>query len=486
MKKSMALIVLTACGVQPIRNVTAVTADATEDIRVDDLTSHRATLYTLEFDTEGLYSQTPSRDEIVQSQLFYTIGHMNGDKGVGRLDDTQVTNIVGSADAASGRVLAKYHVSMQVAWNNSFLAPKVYAMKLPRDMTRLDAFARKYGTTCIGWEGGAHTLTQDDLWYYYRTQPKLAPNCRLADADVVTIGAKVTRSPDNTSGKFPEYDKVWEDRKLNVVLIFGKYESGNLSAEKDPTINSYTKFHDDAVFFVSQTGATYTRQVAAEPEITIYPTTTANKIPSAPRVRDGLTTLVKYRGTFADGREFNLTTLLVDSLQRTNADFDQRYATLSRDADLIMYVGHAALGGNVRALARKGSFCKNKYQIVFMNGCDTFAYVDGFMAKRKTQVNPEDTAGTKFLDMVTTIQPVVPDDTRAASVSFIKALLDVKNPLTFETIFRTFAPTVSGAQYGETTVVTGENDNTFNPLKTPNWLPLAGTPAVQYNECEAR
>ena len=31
---------------------------------------------------------------------------------------------------------------------------------------------------------------------------------------------------ENTTGKYPEYDKVWEDGTLRVVAIFGKYEDG--------------------------------------------------------------------------------------------------------------------------------------------------------------------------------------------------------------------------------------------------------------------
>jgi hypothetical protein len=48
--------------------------------------------------------------------------------------------------------------------------------------------------------------------------------------------------------------------------------------------------------------------------------------------------------------------------------FDSGYETLSGRADLIVYNGHAGLGANVRALARKASWIAGQYVMVFMNG----------------------------------------------------------------------------------------------------------------------
>jgi hypothetical protein len=65
--------------------------------------------------------------------------------------------------------------------------------------------------------------------------------------------------------------------------------------------------------------------------------------------------------------------------------FEDRYNELSTDADVIVYNGHAGLGQNVRKLATMGRFKSGKYQIFYMNGCDTFAYVDGSLAEAQAR-----------------------------------------------------------------------------------------------------
>ena len=43
-----------------------------------------------------------------------------------------------------------------------------------------------------------------------------------------------------TTGKFPEYHKVWEDNVLRVVAVFGKYEDGATSG--DAGISAFNRF----------------------------------------------------------------------------------------------------------------------------------------------------------------------------------------------------------------------------------------------------
>ena len=68
--------------------------------------------------------------------------------------------------------------------------------------------------------------------------------------------------------------------------------------------------------------------------------------------------------------------VIVDNVRTAGAGFNDWYGLHSQDADLIIYNGHAGLGANIRALARKGEWKADQYTVVFMNGCDTYAYVD--------------------------------------------------------------------------------------------------------------
>ena len=47
----------------------------------------------------------------------------------------------------------------------------------------------------------------------------------------------------STSGKYPEYDKVWQDKAFKVVAVFGKYDDGATSG--DAGISAYNRFEDE-------------------------------------------------------------------------------------------------------------------------------------------------------------------------------------------------------------------------------------------------
>ncbi len=143
-------------------------------------------------------------------------------------------------------------------------------------------------------------------------------------------------------------------------------------------------------------------------------------------------------------------------MRTAGAAFDRRYEELSTEADLIFYNGHAGLGSNVRALARKGDFRAGKYQIFFMNGCDTFAYVDGSLAETRAALNPDDPTGTKYMEIVTNGMPAFFSEIADDSLAIFRGLLSIDAPMPCEEIFED----VDAAQV---VVVTGEEDNTFEP-----------------------
>ena len=78
-----------------------------------------------------------------------------------------------------------------------------------------DSFVEKYTKTCLA--RGAYDV-DSVFWYYYRPE---RDGCTLDAADVVEIPATLSPNAQETEGMYPEYDKVWEDDTLNVV-IFGK------------------------------------------------------------------------------------------------------------------------------------------------------------------------------------------------------------------------------------------------------------------------
>lgn len=368
----------------------------------------------------------------IEDQLLYTIGHLNGDNGVGRLDKLSLSNVEVTR-TMDGKTRIDYDATLLVAWGKRGDVPSEYELVLPFDVssTSLNTFAEKYGESCVDW--GAHDVTSGSMWYYYRPN---SSRCRFDEADIIRVPASLEVSDVNTTGKYPEYHKVWEDDVLKVVAIFGKYED-NSTSNSDAGIAAYNSF----------LGAV--KQRFAGDMLVTEPA----EVPSNPGVN---LTDVTFRATLATGRQVEIVALMVDNVRTAGADFNARYTTLSGDADFIAYNGHAGLGANIRALAQKGSWSPGQYSIVFMNGCDTYAYVDSALFDARAEVNADDPTGTKHLDIVTNALPSFFSNMTKSTMAFVDGLSNPAEPMTYEEIFRN----ISSSQV---VLVSGEEDNVFVP-----------------------
>jgi len=408
--------------------------DAEEDDLASAYSSSEAVLLDFEFDGSLVTDATWNLEDTINDQLLYTIGHLNGDRAVGRLDALELTNIQKKA-LGDGTTEVTYHAKMPVSWGKKTQVPTTYAFTMPKLATYagFEAFTKAYEHSCVDW--GAHDVDSGSMWYYFRPGRS---DCAPKDADVVKWTARVAVSKLNTTGKYPEYDKVWADKELDVVSVFGKFEDG---ATSDVGIDGYNAY-------VS----------AVRTELSRFSLTTVPaQLPPTPGVANPDVTL---SATLPDGRKVNVTALLVDNVSSAPQSFYTRYEALSTKADLISYNGHAGLGQNVRALARKGKFVKGQYLMVFMNGCDTFAYVDGSLAQTRAQINPDDPTGTKYMDIVTNTMPAFFTSMPTASLALLRGLLSYENPKTYQQIF-------DGVDKSQAIVVTGEEDNAFTPSVTP-------------------
>jgi len=421
---------LLALSTGALAGCSAESPDATSG--EEAFSSNQATLLDFEFDAELVTDFSWNDKQTIQDQLLYTIGHLNGNNSVGRLDDLTLSEVK-KEDAGGGKSKITYHAKLPVAWGSKTNLPTSYELKLPKDVSSSgqQAFTDKHKESCVDW--GAHEVDTGSMWYYYR------PNkggCTLADDEIVKTTAKVTKSALNTAGKYPEYHKVWEDDRLEVVAIFGKYEDGAQSG--DAGISGFNSFL-----------STMRAKLGGMAEFK----TTPQDVPASPgtAVPD-----VTFEAKLPDGKVVKVTALLVDNVRTAGAAFDRRYEELSTTADLIAYNGHAGLGQNVRALAQKGKFVGGKYQIFFMNGCDTFAYVDGSLAQTRSRLNPDDPTGTKYMEFVTNAMPSYFSSMPAASTAMALGLLDFANPKTYDKIFE-------GIDRAEVVLVTGEEDNVFTP-----------------------
>lgn len=366
----------------------------------------------------------------IDAQMLYTIGHLNTDKSVGRLDKIQIANVRTAVEGTGTRVT--FTVKLPVSWGTTTL-PTSYAFTLPLNMgySELETFTEKYKHDCVDF--GAHDVDSGSLWYYWRPRNTA---CKLGETEVVKFTARAEKSLENTTGRYPEYHKVWEDQLLKVVSIFGKYEDG-ATTSSDAGIAAYNAFI--AALKREFTGV----------KLETVPAT----VPTSPGIA---TPDITFKATLADGRRIEVTALLVDNVRTAPATFDTRYAELSTRADLIAYNGHAGLGANVRALAKKGRFVAGQYAIFFLNGCDTFAYVDGTLATDRARLNPDDPTGSKYMEIVTNAMPAFFSNMPNATLALMRGLRALDAPLTYQQMFKNI-------DKSQVVVVTGEEDNLFHP-----------------------
>ena len=436
----LVLLALAACG-----------GSSQSDETEQPFTSDVATLLTFEFDATLVTASPALPKGQIRAQLLYTVGQLNGVASVARLDKVQLSNIVTTALGAGLSRIA-YHARLPVAWGSKTNLPTSFPLSLPLhvDAGGQNAFFSAYSASCGQPEG--HELLLSNFWFYYR--PAMG-GCAVASADASAPRTSVSVHPLNTVSKYPEYHRVWEDGSLDVLAVFGKYEKGATS-DYDAGISALNAFV--AAVRTELPGATITPASltgapgAANPDVVI-------------------------QAQLPNGRTVSVAALLVDEVKTAPPSFDKRYAELSAGADLIVYNGHAGLGSNVASLALKGAFFPGKYQIVFFDGCDTFAYADDTLATRRAALNTDDPTGTKYMDVVTNAMPAFFANMSDASMALIRALLNPEVPKSYPAIFHEVSA-------DHVVVAMGEEDNVFRPGTplTPRFSKLHENGFVGYGE----
>lgn len=401
-----------------------------EDGKTD--ASHLGVFLDAEFTGKLVTDSSWNDKQTVIDQIMYTVGQLNGFTAVGRVDKAEVTNI--QKTTVNGKTQITYTAKLPIIWNKRNGIPTSVDLKLPLDISfsGQQAFATKYKENCV--DVGAHA-DAGSMFYYFRPR---ASGCTIAAADVHAVTASLTPSAAQTTGKFPEYNKIWEDNTLNVVAIFGKYEDGATSGS-DAGIAAYNEYI-----------ATMKTELAARGL-----TTVPASVPSNPGVS---TPDIEFNATLPDGKKIKVVAMLTDNVNTglSQTAFRARYESLSTRADFIAYNGHAGLGTNIRALANAGKWVAGQYVVVFMNGCDTFAYIDDSLFRAHKNVNPDDTTGFKYIDIVNNGMPSFFANMSESTLAMFRGFVGMDDPKTYEQIF-------AKIDSSQLVMVTGEQDNTFTP-----------------------
>ncbi len=362
----------------------------------------------------------------IDQQLLYTVGQLNGHNSVGRLDQVRVLDHTATETTDGCRI--EYQATMPVAWaDKQDKNPESFTFILPRNVgwRALDTFVEKYTSTCL--KPGATDVDSGVFWYYYRPERS---SCQPTADDVIELTATLGPNANATEGMYPEYDKVWEDETLNVVAIFGKAVEDSVGY--DSGINAFWTFVDKI-------------------EVQLGDAVTSSDV-----FGEDAASSVVIHATLDDGRKVNVNVFMIKSVSAASSEFWDQYEALTPTADYIVYNGHSGLGQNVKKLARRGSWQTGQYVIVFMNGCDTYAYIDSALADAHAAVNDDDPEGTKYLDIVANAMPSYVSSTAAATMAILNGLLSYDAPLTYEEILKDI-------DAYEVALVTGEHDNEYRP-----------------------
>ena len=182
--------------------------------------SIEAIFVDFEFDGQVTVGSCFTPEKRVEEQLLYTIGQLNGDRGVGRIDTLDISDL--NTEITDAGCLISYHARMLVAWGTENANKTEYELILPRDVRHaaIASLFETHGISCV--KPGAQA-TSGSFWYYWRPERSV---CNLDENLAIRIPVEVSPSPVYTTGKYPEYHKVWEDGALNVVTIFGKVKKG--------------------------------------------------------------------------------------------------------------------------------------------------------------------------------------------------------------------------------------------------------------------
>ena len=110
----------------------AVVSPASHTPTVSAFSSDEATLVQFTFNGELYTSTLPlSTTEVIHDQLQYTVGHLNGDRAVGRLPAVRLSNVRSAVVGGSTRI--RYRAVLPVAWGSS---------QVPRNYTLAAAASR--------------------------------------------------------------------------------------------------------------------------------------------------------------------------------------------------------------------------------------------------------------------------------------------------------------------------------------------------------
>lgn len=328
---------------------------------------------------------------IVQNQLKYLFGVLNEmDSG---FDFPSLKVEIKSIQDSNGVLEIQYNAKGTFAWAVNKEIPKTLALSLPKwgDEEGLTEFVNKYQEKCAKKQSTFATF-----WNYYRPN---RPGCPLKDSispEVILLSAHLKEATVSDGNREPRYRQIFDDNVLEITTIITK---DDLTNSNDISIWDFNKlcglFSADAFMF---------NQIINECH-------TVNQ---------------------RNGQTVRAHVYLVDNFYDKPEEFLQKIRPFLLSSDVVTYNGHSGMGLNIESWMKLYPIPKDKYQIIFLNSCDTYGYFVNDFFDQFSTVNQTKNS-SEYLDIILNATPNFFGTFANSNFNIIQGLL---NGLNFDEIMR--------------------------------------------------
>lgn len=225
---------------------------------------------------------------------------------------------------------------------------------------------------------GAH-----NLFYYWDPS---RPSCNLTDSDLVTASYRISSSLD-APNVYPEYDQLVADGRVDMAIIFGQIEHGELKANDWGflSFNTMTRSFERLGFRRTST----------------FPGNRGHRLEKT------------YAGGLKVKIDMYTPVDFADSVPRETSNVTFRDAM--RGSEIFYYNGHAFYG-SLDVLDDPTAYPEDRYQILFMDACWSYAYYTKQIFRNRSTASDE--TGWALADVVNNTEPGITGSEATAAILY--------------------------------------------------------------------
>ena len=224
-------------------------------------------------------------------------------------------------------------------------------------------------------------LGDHNLFYYFDPDRE---GCTLTDSDLQTATYSVESSLDAPT-VYPEYDLLIEDGRIDMVVIFGQITHGELK--------------DNDWGFISFNSMSRSFQRMGFNTVETYDENRGHRLERT------------YPGDLTMTIDMYTPIGFADDVPREDAN--ERFRTAILNNEIVYYNGHAFYG-SLRVLDNPDVYPADKYQIILMDACWSYAYyTKQIFRNRATEEDPD---GYSLVDVVNNTEPGITGSEATATI----------------------------------------------------------------------